>query len=360
VEVAPATTQPTGNGGGAGAPPIDPLLVVLVAFLGFLGLIIYRIIKGMKKGEPPKKPKEPGDYCKEHPEVVEAEKKACDDAQWDLDQALGPIEEQLDAYRQQWREMSREIGRLLMEWDTAYAVIQSLTKSEKAIREDSEKVQKVAGIVKPGGSLAKTAFKKGGEEAMKELGKHVAQEVGKGIAGEVSSTVGDLLGLEEWAMSEIGIGVAKLITGIDPKKEASDLRKQSVNTCSQLQSWVDLRHARSTRYSSTTLQSCIEDAERLKADIDKALKDFEDRVAGFKCIKCKVDPGLMERINQMQRELDDFIKAFGDMIDQIQQRLSQAAALYGRKDVYDSPYEWASGANNLVPDIEKTLRNMGE
>ncbi len=359
VEVAPVATEPTGNGG-AGGPPLDPLLIVLIALMGIMGFFIYNIIKGGKKKgkEPPKKPEEPGDYCKEHPEVVEAEKKACDDAQWDLDQALGPIEEQLDKYKQQWRDMGREIGRLLMEWDTAYAVIQSLTKSEKAIKEDSEKVQKIAGIVKPSGGMAKTAFKEGGEAAMKELGKHVAQEVGKGIAGEVSSTVGDLLGLEEWAMSEIGIGIAKLITGIDPKKEASDLRKRSVETCTQLQSWVDSNLARTTRFTSTTLQSCIEDADRLKADIDKALQDFEDRVAGFKCVKCKVDPEILEHIKQMQDELDGFIRAFGDMIDQIQQRLSQAAALYVRKDVYDSPYVWAHEANNLVPQIKKTLKKI--
>ena len=361
VEVAPPVTQPTGNGGGAGAPPVDPLLIILVAVLGVVGFFLYNFIRGKKKEEkakPPEKPKGPGDYCKEHPEVVEAEKKACDDAQWDLDQALGPIEEQLDKYRQEWREMGREIGRLLMEWDTAFAVIQSLTKSEKAIKKASETVQKVAGIVKPGGGMAKKAFKEGGEEAMKELGKHVAQEVGKGIAGEVSSTVGDLLGLEEWAMGEIGIGIAKLITGIDPKKEASDLRKKSMETCTQLQSWVDSNVARTTRFTSTTLQSCIEDAEKLKADIDKALQDFEDRVAGFKCVECKVDPGIMEHIKQMQDELDGFIRAFGDMIDQIQQRLSQAAALYKRKDVYDSPYVWAHEVNNFVPEIKKTLKNL--
>jgi PKD repeat protein len=361
VEVAPPATQPP-NGGGAGAPPVDPLLIILVAFFGVLGFWVYRFFKGKKKEEgkakPPEGPKGPGDYCKEHPEVVEAEKKACDDAQWDLDQALGPIEEKLDKYRQEWREMGREIGRLLMEWDTAFAVIQSLTKSEKAIKKSSETVQKVAGIVKPGGGMAKKAFKEGGEAAMKELGKHVATEVGKGIAGEVSSTVGDLLGLEEWAMGEIGIGIAKLMTGIDPKKEASDLRKKSMETCTQLQSWVDSNLARTTRFTSTTLQSSIEDAERLKADIDKALQDFENRVAGFKCVKCKVDPGIMEHIRQMQDELDGFIRAFGDMIDQIQQRLSQAAAMFSRKDVYDSPYVWSHEVNNFVPEIKKTLKKL--
>jgi DNA repair ATPase RecN len=174
----------------------------------------------------------------------------------------------------------------------------------------------------------------------------------------VSSTVGDLLGLEEWAMSEIGIGIAKLITGIDPKKEASDLRKRSMETCTQLQSWVDSNLARTTRFTSTTLQSCIEDAERLKADIEKALQDFENSVAGFKCVECKVDPGIMEHINQMLNELDGFIKAFGDMIDQIQQRLNQAAALYRRKDVYDSPYVWAHEVNNFIPGIKKTLKKL--
>ncbi|MCK4703637.1 PKD domain-containing protein, partial [Candidatus Bathyarchaeota archaeon] len=320
-------------------PGIDPLLVILVVLFGFIGFLIYDYIKNQeKKQKKKKKKKEPGDFCEEHPEVVEEENKKCEEAMWALDDVLGPIEEDLDTARDQWHEDMRAVGLLIMEWDIAYAVIQSLTKSEKEIREMAEKVQKVAAIVKPGASMGKTAFKKGGEEAMKEMGKHIATEVGKGIAGEVSQTLKDLLSLEGWAMSEIGIGIAKLITGIDPKQEASDIRKKSMRTCTLLQSWVDHNLARTERYTHRTLHTCIDEAQNLIDRIDDALKDFEDAVAGFICVTCELTPEYIEHIQGMINELNDFIRAFGDLIDQVEQRLNQAVALYNRDDVYDSPY----------------------
>ena len=355
---------PTGTGVSDEEEPekgIDPLLVILVALFGLGGFLIYDYIKNQGKEKKKKEEKkEPGDFCEEHPEVVEEENKKCEDAMWALDDALGPIEEDLDAARDQWHEDMREVGRLIMEWDIAYAVIQSLTKSEAEIREEAEKVQKVAAIVKPGASMGKTAFKKGGEEAMKEMGKHIATEVGKGIASEVSQTVSDLLSLEGWAMSEIGIGIAKLITGIDPKQEASDIRKESMRTCTILQSWVDHTLARTERYTYRTLHTCIDEAQDLIDRINDALKAFEDAVADFKCVTCELTPEYMEHITGMINELNDFIKAFGDLIDQVEQRLNQAVALYNREDVYDSPYARVNAQNNKVPNIEKSLERSAE
>ena len=342
-------------------PEIDPLLVILVALFGLGGFLIYDYIKNQeKKKKKKKKKKEPGDFCEEHPEVVEEENEKCEDAMWALDAALGPIEEDLDTARDQWHEDMREVGRLIMEWDIAYAVIQSLTKSEAEIREEAEKVQKVAAIVKPGASMGKTAFKKGGEEAMKEMGKHIATEVGKGIASEVSQTVKDILSLEGWAMSEIGIGIAKLITGEDPKQEASDIRKESMRTCTLLQSWVDHTLARTERYTYRTLHTCITEAQNLIDRINDALKDFEDAVADFKCVTCELTPEYIEHIQGMINELNGFIKAFGDLIDQVEQRLNQAVALYNREDVYDSPYVRANVQNNKVPNIKKSLDRSAE
>lgn len=355
VQVTPSGTG-VSDGGEEPEPGIDPLLVILVLMFGFGGFLIYDYIRRGKKDEGKKEePEEEKDFCEEHPEVVEEENKKCEEAMWELDDVLGPIEEDLDTARDQWHEDMRAVGLLIMEWDTAYAVIQSLTKSEKEIREMAEKVQKVAAIVKPGASMGKTAFKKGGEEAMKEMGKHIATEVGKGIAGEVSQTLKDLLSLEGWAISEIGIGIAKLITGIDPKQEASDIRKKSMRTCTLLQSWVDHTLARTERYTHRTLYTCIDEAQNLIDRIDDALKDFEDAVAGFICVTCELTPEYIEHIQGMINELNDFIRAFGDLIDQVEQRLNQAVALYNRDDVYDSPYVRVNVQNNKIPNIQKSL-----
>jgi PKD repeat protein len=348
--------------GGDGGGGLDPLLVILVALFGLGGFLIYDYIRRGKKDEEKKEEEEEEekDFCEEHPEVVEEENKKCEDAMWKLDDALGPIEDDLAAAKDQWREDMREVGRLIMEWDIAYAVIQSLTKSEEEIRKEAEKVQQVAAIVKPGASMGKTAFKKGGEEAMKEMGKHIATEVGKGIASEVSQTVSDLLSLEGWAMSEIGIGIAKLITGIDPKQEASDIRKESMRTCTLLQSWVDHNLARTERFTYRTLHTCIDEAQKLIDRINDALKAFEDAVADFKCVTCELTPEYMEHIQGMINELNDFMKAFGDLIDQVEQRLNQAVALYNREDVYDSPYVRVNVQNNKVPNIKKSLERSAE
>ena len=351
-----------GSGAGAGDGGLDPLLVILVALLGIGGFFLYNYIKGGKKEEDKKKeePEEEKDYCEEHPEVVDEENEKCEEAMWELDDALGPIEDDLDAARDRWRQDMREVSRLIMEWDTAYAVIQSLTKSEAEIREEAEKVQQVAAIVKPGASMGKTAFKKGGEEAMKEMGKHIGTEIGKGFASEASQTVKDLLSLEGWAMSEIGIGIAKLITGVDPKQEASDIRKESMRTCTLLQSWVDHVLARTERTTHRTLHTCIDEAQNLIDRINDALKAFEDAVAGFRCVTCELTPEYMEHINGMIDELNDFIKAFNELIDQVEQRLEQAIALYNRKDVYDSPYVRVNVQNNKVPNIQKSLGRSAE
>ena len=350
-----------GSGAGAGDDGLDPLLVILVALLGIGGFFLYNYIKGGKKEEDKKEePEEEKDFCEEHPEVVEEENEKCEEAMWELDDALGPIEDDLDSSRDRWRQDMREVSRLIMEWDTAYAVIQSLTKSEAEIRKEAEQVQKVAAIVKPSASMGKTAFKKGGEEAMKEMGKHIGTEIGKGFASEASQTVKDLLSLEGWAMSEIGIGIAKLITGEDPKQEASDIRKESMRTCTLLQSWVDHVLARSERFTHRTLHTCIDEAQGLIDRINDALKAFDDAVAGFRCVTCELTPEYLEHINGMIDELNGFIKAFNELIDQVEQRLEQAIGLYNREDVYDSPYVRVNVQNNKVPNIRKSLSRSAE
>ena len=345
-------------------PEIDPLLVILVVLFGIGGIFIYNSIRPKKEEEKkPKKEEKPDDekdYCEEHPEVVEEENKACWDAQMDLDTEVGDIQDKLDTHRDQWNQDIRNVSRTIMEWDIAYATIQSLTKSEAEIKKDSETVQKVASIIKPGGSISKTVFKKGEEEAMKELGKHIATEVGKNVAGTLSQTVNDVLSLETWAYSEIGIGLAKLITGIDPQAEAAKLRKESERTTTLLSSWVDHRLARTERYTHRTLYTCLDEAQGLLDDIDKALNDFEQAVAGFRCIECEIPDHINEEINKLVQEVQDYIKTFNNLIDEVEDRLNQAAALYKRKDVYDNPSTWSHAQNNQVPNIERSLRQSAD
>ena len=344
-------------------PPLDPLLIILVAFFGIAGFFIYNMIKPKKEVKPEEEEEdddEPKDFCEEHPEVVEQEEKACWDAQFDLDSAVGDVQDTLDTYRPQWQADIRDVSRTIMEWDIAYAVIQSLTKSEEEIRKEAETVQKIAGLVQTGGGIGKTAFKEGGEEAMKEVGKYMASEMGKTVASGLSSTISDILSLETWAYTEIGTGIAKLITGHDPKKEASNIRKKSLKTINLLQSWVDHRMARTTRYTSRTLYTGLDECQELLDALGDAMDDFEKAIEGFRCVTCEIPDNILDEIDTLINEIEGFMKTFGDLIDQVEQRLNQAAALLGRKDVYEGPGTWSHAQNNEIPNIQKSLRMSAE
>ena len=95
-------------------------------------------------------------------------------------------------------------------------------------------------------------------------------------------------------------------------------------------------------------------------DIDKALNDFEQAVAGFRCIECEIPDHINEEINKLVQELQDYIKTFSNLIDEVEDRLNQAAALYKRKDVYDNPSTWSHAQNNQVPNIERSLRQSAD
>ena len=355
VEVVSPTAPPTGNGGGAGAPPTDLLLILLLAFFGAFGFFIYMFIKGKKK-EGPKKPGGGGKkgFCEEHPEVVEEETHKCDDALLDLDSAVGDVQDNFDEAEPRWRNNVNEIGRLLVEWDGVISLIAHWTKAEKALQADAEKVQKVASLVTSAGGMAKTAFKEGGEEVMKELGKDVAKEIAGSIVGELSSTVGDILELEDWAIREIGLGIAKGLTGIDPKGNAVKLRKKSEILMVQLLSWIDHSEAWNLgRRPPDTLPSMTEEADGMLKALDDALKNFEDAVAGFKCVTCKIPDNIRQEIDELRGKLEKWKKTFSDLEKEVQKRLDQARALYKRKRVYESPYEYSAKANKNIKRIDR-------
>ena len=355
VEVAPAATQPTDNGGGAGTPPIDPLLVALILLLGIGGVFIYNMIKGRKKEEPPKKEeKKEKDFCEEHPEVVEEETHKCDDALIDLESAIGDVQDNFDEAEPRWRSNANEVARLLVQWDGVISLIAHWTKSEKALQADAEKVQKVASLVTSAGGAAKTAFKEGGEAVMKELGKDIAKDMAKGIAGELSDTVGTLLDMEDWAIREIGLGIAKGLTGIDPKGNAVKLRQNSEILLTQLLSWVDHSEAWNLgRRPPDTLPRMIEEAEAMLNALDDALKSFEDAVKDFKCVTCKVPDYLQEEMDELRKKLEKWKKTFSDLEKEVQKRINQAMGMYGRKDLYESPYEYLHKAARNIERIDR-------
>jgi len=341
------------------------LLSILVGLLGLVGVIIVLLItqtdlirsKGEEKGE------EKGEkgFCEEHPKVVEEEGKACWGAKLDLESAVGDVQDRIDDARPRWQEHSRTVRRLIGEWDTMVAVIASWTGAEKELYETAEKVQKVTGIVTSAASKAKTAFKKGGEAALKEVGKDFAKDVASGIAGEMSETAGDLLGLEDRAMREIGIGLAKWFTGVDPRRSASRMRAKSEAICDALQSWVSFSTAyNSGRRPPDTLQSCIEEMETMLDSVDEAVKEFEDAVAGFRCVECEVPDSVLKEMDGLRRGLEDFMRGFGDLIDEVERRLNQALKLYRREDVYEGPYEHVSKSQRHARYLKRTLKESAE
>jgi len=196
---------------------------------------------------------------------------------------------------------------------------------------------------------------------MKEVGKDFAKDMAKNIAGEVSQFASDVLSLEEWAKSTIGIGFAKLVTGIDPKKEASELRKEAERICDGLRSWVDGSEAwNQGRRPPDTLQSCLQDANMMYDNIGEAEKAFNAAIANFRCIECKIPEELLKLMDQLSRELEDWMKAFGDMIDQVEQRLRQGLKLFNRKDVYDHPYQYLNKSGRNSTYINRALDSIKE
>jgi len=340
------------------------LLPLLVVLFGVFGLIVYLLLTKTKvvtkKGEEKDGDREEKDFCKEHPEVVEQEEQACWDAQLALSDALGDVRDQFNDAKPRWQEYSRTVGRLLAEWDTIVALIAHWTGAEKELYETAEKVQRVAGFVQNASSKAVKAFKEGGEAALKEVGEDFAKDIASSIAGEVSETVGKLLDLEDWAIREVGTGIARGLTGVDPRRNASKMRAKSELICAQLQSWVSSSRAREFRQPPDPLHSCIEEMQRMLDAIERAEKDFEDAVKGFRCIECEIPEELLKLMDQLTRQLNDFIKAFGDMIDQVEQRLNQALTLYNRKDVYEGPLEHLSKSRRHSTYIKKYLRDSAE
>ena len=305
-----------------------------------------------KKEEEPK----PKDFCEEHPEVVEQEEKACWDAQMDLETSVGDVQDNYDEALPGWQSNAASITKLITEWDTTVQMINYWTGVEDDIEKDAETVQEVAGFVTNAAGKAKTAFQEGGEAALKELGEDVAKDVGKSVLGDISSTIGQVLELEGWAIKEIGLGIAKGLTGVDPEANAVKLRKQSEKTFAGLCSWVSHSEAwNSGRRPPDTLQSMLEDIQGMQNALDQAKQAFQDAVKDFKCVMCDIPEHIGEEIDALEKNLEKWEKTFDKLKEEVEKRLEEAKELYKDKDLYESPYEYLDKAQSNINRANKAL-----
>jgi PKD repeat protein len=309
-----------------------------------------------KKEEEKEEEPKPKDFCEEHPEVVEQEENACWDAQMDLDSAVGDVQDQYDEAVPRWQSNAANVTKLITEWDATVQMINYWTGVEDEIEEDAETVQEVAGFVTNAAGKAKTAFKEGGEAAMRELGEDVAKDVGKSVLGDISSAIGQVLELEGWAIKEIGLGIAKGLTGVDPEANAVRLRQQSEQTFAGLCSWV--RHSEAWnqgRRPPDTLQSLLEDIQGMQNTLDQAKQAFEEAVKDFRCVMCDISEHISEEIDALEKNLEKWEKTFEKLKEEVEKRIEEAKELYKNKELYESPYEYLDKAQDNIDRANKAL-----
>jgi hypothetical protein len=332
-----------------------------VFLFGVGGFYFYNQIKPkqeeQKKPEKEEeKPPEEKDFCEEHPEIVEQEENACWDAQMDLDTEVGDVQDQYDKALPRWQQNAANITRLITEWDATVQLIKYWTGVETDIEKDAETVQKVAGFVTNAAGKAKTAFKEGGEAALRELGEDVAKDVGKSILGDISSTIGQVLELEGWAVKEIGLGLAKGFTGVDPEANAVRLRQQSEITFAGLCSWVSHSEAwNSGRRPPDTLDSMLDDIQGMQNALDEAKQAFEDAVKDFKCVMCDIPEHISEEIDALEKNLEKWEKTFEKLKEEVEKRLEEAKELYKEKDLYESQFEYLDKAQSNINRANRAL-----
>jgi len=347
-----------------GTGPVNESIKILISALytlmplfGVFGFIIFIIIILILK-----KVQDNRTFCEKHPEVVEDENKKCWSAQFDLDNGIDEIQEEYEEKKSMWDGYIRQIVLLLIEWDSTVGLIYYWLREEKEIYEEVEKVQQIVGIVTSAKDKAVKAVKEDGEAALKELGEDIAKDLASEVLSEVSDTISALLDLEDWAIREIGVGIAKLLIGIEPIRNVIILRKKAESISRELQSWVSHRAAwNSGRRPPDTLQSCIKDAKRMLNAIDGLIEDFENAVAGFRCVKCEIPGHILDKIQNLRSSLESYIKTFEDLMDQIEKRLKQGIALFRRKDVYPKPgYEWLGKSKRTTNEIKRVLEESIE
>jgi uncharacterized protein Yka (UPF0111/DUF47 family) len=96
-----------------------------------------------------------------------------------------------------------------------------------------------------------------------------------------------------------------------------------------------------------------EEADRMLQALDDALKGLEDAVKDFKCVTCKIPGYLQDEMDELRGKLEKWKKTFSELEEEVQKRIDQARAMYGRKDLYESPYEYLGKADRNIERIDR-------
>ncbi|MBT6765776.1 MAG: hypothetical protein HOA90_14715, partial [Prolixibacteraceae bacterium] len=292
--------------------------------------------------EPMEFPPGPGDPC-EDPKYVENEEKQCADI---VDEKvnkpfhIGP-ELDFDNFKDDWQEYFRMLSQTMLQFDLHLSMIKYWIGEGDKIDKQAQQVQKLAGLIKNGIGKGVKAFKKGGEEVMKDMAQEYAEDKVKEFeqyaVGQVSETLGALYDLEDMAIRQIGLGIAKGITGVYPDKMADHFRRKLQINTTELSEWVSNSRNRNAFGAHPTLQNGIEDMCDILNQLDKIEEDFEKAVeaAGFICIECEIPDWLKDEIEKLRQDIETHIRMFGDTIDQIRQRLVEARGIANNKKAYE-------------------------
>jgi len=320
--------------------------------------------------EPAVNPDPPGDPCKD-PDFVEKEKSDC---QWIIDmefrEPLGDAKNDFNDFRTEWKEHFRDLSRTMTNFEMQISMAKYWIGEGDKIDAEAQKVQKLANILKGGVGKGITAYKEGGEEALKEVAVDFTQDRIKDMqqyaVSRVSETLGALYDLEDLAIRQIGLGIAKGITGVYPDRMADQHRRQMEIAAADLSTWIALSRNRNIAFGEhPTLQEGITEMCGFLDQLDQIESDFGKAVAeaGFICIKCDLPADLREEMEKLRLEIETHIRVFGDTIDRIRQRLVEAMAISNNKKAYEDIARLGSfqaNSEKQTNEIKHVLAESGQ
>jgi len=281
------------------------------------------------------------DPCKD-PWYVALEEEQCQEI---INEVVKPgldgVRDQFSAFQKVWKDHFRELSLTMSTFDMRLGMLEYWMGTGKEVEENAEKVQALANLIGDGVDKGITAFKEGGEEALKEVVKGVIEdkvkEAEQNAASRLSEDLGTLYDLKDIAVRNIGLGIAKGLTGVYPDRKADFYRRAMEISITELSGWISHAYAWNNGNTHPTLQQGIAELNRMLNQLDQVENDFDKAVseAGFKCISCKIPPEMMKEINKLRMQINEEMRKFGDTIDRITQRLNDALAAVNNKRAYE-------------------------
>lgn len=319
--------------------------------------------------EPMDNPPPSGDPC-DNPEFVANEKQECADiVRYVFETPLASAELDFENFTGEWKEHFRVLSQTMTTFEMHMGMIKYWIDTGDQLDKQAQQVQELAGIVKDGLGHGVTAFKEGGEKAMEEVVKQLLEDQVKSweqsAASRVSETLGALYDLEDLAIRQIGLGIAKGLTGVYPDREADIHRRALQSASADLAAWVASSRNGLHWGNHPTLQQGIETMCLMLNALDQIERDFEQAVAeaGFICINCTIPPDLRIQMNKLRLDIETHIRTFGDTIDQIRRRLVEARAVANNKKAYEDIARLGSFQGNSqrqTDEINKVLAESEE